>query len=324
MVDRIRKINTTTSEIHAIIRTGNQLPSTSALQGIAVSANGTVYAVDSVNHVLYRIFEDGSVDGVQIGDLGTSGDVSTSGLEGSDGLDARVDTPYGVAVDRSDNAYIADWGNDKIRRINHGRSQTFAGTGTAGDAVNDNGLLAQFTNPRGVAVDAAGVVYVADTGNHKIKKIWPSGKTVTLAGSTQGFANGQGTSAQFDTPVDLAVDATGKIYVADQGNNRIRRIDVDGNVTTMAGYSATGLVDGQGNEARFSSALGSIAIEPNSRTIWILDRGNQIAGIPGNIRRMTENGNVTTYSTWQSGTAGNAATIAVDNSGFLYFLEQHV
>jgi streptogramin lyase len=323
MADRIRKINTTTSEIHAIIRTGNQLPSDAALQGIAVSANGTIYAVDSANHVLYRIFEDGSVEGVQIGDLDSSGDVSTSGLEGSDGLDARVYTPYGVAVDASDNVWLADWGNDKIRRINHGRSQTFAG-GTAGDAVSDNGLEAQFLNPRGVAVDAAGIVYVADTGNHKIRKIWPSGKTVTLAGSTQGFANGQGNAAQFDTPVDVAVDAAGKVYVSDQGNSRIRRIDVDGNVTTMAGYSATGLVDGQGNTARFSSALGSIAIEPNSRTIWILDRGNQLAGIPGNVRRMTENGNVTTYSTWQSGTTGNANAIAVDNSGFLYMLEQHV
>jgi len=317
MADRIRKINTQTGDVHSVIKTSDLLPATASLWGMTVSANGTLYAADYVNHVVYKVFEDGRLNGALVGKLNTSGDVASSGLYGSDGNTARLYVPWGMCVDSSDNIYVADAANHKIKRLSpSGRCQTIAGTGVSGDVCNDNGLLAQFNGPAGICVDATGIVYVADNNNSKIKKIWPSGKVTSLAGGTGGgFANGNGHSALFNGPSGICINKSRKLFVMDTGNYRVRQVDEAGNVVTLAGF-ATGYVNGVGNVARFSDSY-DICVD-NSGVIYVLDYGNEV------IRKVLDNGSVTTLMGWKSGTVSAASCIAVDNSGFLYILEKNI
>lgn len=317
MADRIRKINVQTSEVHLVVKTGDQLPSGAALWGMTVSANGTIYAADMAENVVYKIYEDGRVNGAVVGKLNTPGDVVSSGLYLSDGNTARLRAVNGIAVDSSDNIYVADSTNHKVKRLSpSGRCQTLAGTGVAGDSCNDEGLKAQFNLPYGVAVDAAGIVYVCDGGNHKVKKIWPNGKVTLLAGATGGgFANGNGALAKFSSPSGLCVSKSRKIFVADEGNYRVRQIDEDGNVITLAGFSQ-GNVDEVGNLARFSQIY-DICVD-NSGVIWVLDWGNH------SIRKVLDNGKVSTFMPWKDTIGLGASCIAADNSGFLYILERNV
>jgi sugar lactone lactonase YvrE len=176
--------------------------------------------------------------------------------------------------------------------------------------------LAQFNGPKGICVDAAGIVYVADRNNSKIKKIWSSGKVTSLAGGTGGgFANGNGSTALFSGPYGICINKSRKLFVADTGNFRIRQVDEAGNVVTLAGF-ATGYVDGVGNAARFAESY-AICVD-NSGVIYVLDFTNEV------IRKVLDNGNVTTLMGWKSGTVSLASCIAVDNSGFLYILEKNI
>jgi DNA-binding beta-propeller fold protein YncE len=159
---------------------------------------------------------------------------------GSDGrtttLPGAFDTPSGLAVDRAGNLYVADTGANLIRKIGRdGRLSTLAGDGVAGFRDGPAGQ-AQFNGPVGVAVDAGGNVYVADTYNDRIRLITPEGQVRTLAGGAgPGFADGTGAGAAFDTPCGLALDpATGALLIADTGNDAIRRLGRGGAVTTLA------------------------------------------------------------------------------------------
>jgi sugar lactone lactonase YvrE len=131
----------------------------------------------------------------------------------------------GVAVDAIGNVYVADTYSNKIRKITSaGVVSTLAGTGAAGSADGAGGA-ATFNFPFGVAVDAIGNVYVADTYNRKIRKITPSGSVSTIAGTgTDGSADGAGGAATFSLPFGVAVDANGNVYVADYGNKKIRKL----------------------------------------------------------------------------------------------------
>ena len=340
MADRIRKINIDKNTVHAVVTTdGSVLPTTASIYGLACSAEGTLYAADIINHVVYKVFEDGRVKGSIVGKIGVPGDVVADGNAAVDGLPAtvaapvsasvpvsRLREPCGICVDASGNIYVSTAASriyqgsvNKIYRISpSGRCQTLAGAITAGDVVNDNGLLCRFSSPTGLAVDKAGIVYVADRDNNKIKKVYPNGKTVVLAGAgdaSSGMANGNGNNAKFDTPWDVCVDQNGMVYVADTNNYRIRQIDPAGNVVTLAGF-ADGSVDGVGNTARFGFVY-NICIDA-SGVIWALDFGNKT------IRRITNDGKVTTFLGWKDGTTNDASAIAVDKSGFLYILEKNV
>jgi sugar lactone lactonase YvrE len=181
----------------------------------------------------------------------TSTTVSTlagSGNPGSAngfGNTASFNVPLAIAVDAAGNVYVADLGNNMIRKINsNGIVTTLAGSGATGSA-NGTGTAASFSAPNGVAVDAAGNVYVADYGNNLIRKITPDGVVTTLAGSgLAGAANGTGTAASFWAPAGIAVDAAGNVYVADYGNNLIRKINPDRVVTTFAGADGVGYFKG--------------------------------------------------------------------------------
>jgi sugar lactone lactonase YvrE len=149
--------------------------------------------------------------------------------------------PLAIAADAAGNIYVADLGNNMIRKINlNGIVTTLAGSGAAG-SDNGTGTAASFSAPSGIAVDAAGNVYVADYGNNLIRKINPGGVVTTLAGSgARGSANGTGAAASFFNPTGVAADSAGNVYVADYGNNLIRKINANGVVTTFAGANDAG------------------------------------------------------------------------------------
>lgn len=286
--------------------------------GIAVDAQGKLYVADTVSHTIRLVTQDGTVDTV-------AGDTGTLGSSDGEGDGARFNYPCGVALDAAGNLYVADWGNHTIRKMTPDRIvTTLAGTaGSPGDA-DGVGAAARFKNPRGVTVDAAGNVYVADTGNHTIRKISPQGVVSTLAGQAKdrGSANGSGPGARFDSPNALTVDGAGQVYVADTGNHTIRQISPAGQVTTLAGQPGSpGSADGSALKAKFNQPSG--ASVGAAGHVYVGDYGNHT------VRRILPDGTVTTLA----GTAGQRGTndgvgaaarfdgpsgVAVDPSGNVY------
>ncbi|MFH6999695.1 hypothetical protein ACHRVZ_17360, partial [Flavobacterium sp. FlaQc-57] len=278
-------------------------------RGVAVDASGTVYIADPSNNRIRKITPEGVVT--------TLAGNGSYGFADGIGATAQFDSPIGVAVDASGNVYVADFGNNKIRKISPAGSVTTLAGSTYGFA-DGAGTAAQFKGPCSVAVDASGNVYVADAYNHKIRKITPAGAVTTLAGSTSGFLDGTGTTAQFYTPYGVAVDASGNVYVADVVNYAIRKITPGGAVTTLAG-GTFGNADGAGTAAQFKDPYG-VAVDA-SGNIYVADYGNN------KIRKITSAGEVTTLAGSTSGFADGTDTqaqfkdpqgVAVDASGNVY------
>lgn len=193
--------------------------------------------------------------------------------------EARFADPYGVALGPDGSVYLADAGaGDRIRVIRpDGGVQTLAG-GRRGFA-DGLGAAARFDTPSGIALDAAGNLYIADTGNHAIRKMTPDGRVTTLAGTGRpGWRDGPGAQAQFDGPVGIAVDAAGRVLVADTYNDRIRAIGPEGAVTTLAGGDTPGDVDGPGAMARFDTPCG-IAVDAHGRIVVADTRNNALRAI---------------------------------------------
>jgi len=175
------------------------------------------------------------------------------GGDGSAATAAGVNNPYGVAVDHAGNVYVADYGNNRIRKINTaGIISTIAGTGTAGFS-GDNGpaTIAEIYAPRGIATDAAGNVYFSDYANNRIRKINTAGIISTIAGTgAVGYAgdNGPATSAELNFAWGIAVDATGNVIIADQINCRVRRINTSG-IISLVGGTGIAFFGGDGGQA---------------------------------------------------------------------------
>lgn len=227
---------------------------------IAVEPNGNLLVADSGNHAIRRITPVGQVQTI-VGN-GTPGDAegtaNTSGLNGT----ARLNYPCGVASSGT-YIYIADSNNNKIRRAYLPGDQviTYAGSGTAAWA-DGVGTAASFKFPAGLAL-APGALFVADTQNHRVRRIetaTSSATVSTLAGnSTPGSADGVGASASFRFPRGLAASDSGYLYVADSMNHKIRRVTIEGQATTTAGSGFSGWQDGPGLENAFSSPKGLAA-----------------------------------------------------------------
>jgi len=211
----------------------------------------------------------------------------SSGSANGTGTAATFNNPQGAVVDANGNVYIADKFNHSIRKITtSGVVSTFA-TG--------------FSRPNGLAIDASGNIYVADEWNHKIKKVTSGGTVTTLAGSSLGMTNATGTSAQFNYPSGVAVDASGNVYVADKDNHRIRKITSAGVVTTFAGSGSSGNANGTGTAATFASPTG-LAIDANDN-IYVTDYANH------SIRKITSSSVVTTLA----GPVGTTGTWGTTN-----------
>ncbi|MFJ1792168.1 NHL domain-containing protein [Kitasatospora griseola] len=249
--------------------------------------------------------------------------------ENEPAVTAQLNRPMGVAVDSAGTLYIADPSNQRIRKVTtDGRISTVAGTGTAG-FVGNNGPAdkAQLNQPRGVAVDSAGNIYIADAGHHRLRKITADGRISTIAGTgTGGFAgnNGPAVSAQLNYPLAVAVDGTGVLYVSDYSGHRVRKITTDGRISTIAGTGTPGF-SGDGNPAASAQLSHPRGLTVDSDgNVYIADGNNH------RVRRIGADGKISTVAgtstagfTGDGGPAGKAQLnlpmgVAVDGAGNLY------
>ncbi|TWI69469.1 DNA-binding beta-propeller fold protein YncE [Pseudoduganella lurida] len=245
--------------------------------------------------------------------------VTTLGGDGAagfaDGAASRFGDPFGVAVTPRGNVYVADGGEvNRIRTIAPDGTVTTLAGGREGYA-DGKGASAMFDTPSAIALDHLGNLYVADTGNHAVRKVTPDGTVTTLAGNGQaGHADGIGAAARFNGPVGIAVDDTGVVYVADTYNDRIRRIAPDGTVTTVAGSGRPGDADGAAAQAGFDTPSG-VAVGTDG-ALYVADTGNNA------VRRIGTDGRVTTLAEAPEGERRpllrRPVGIAATRDGYLY------
>jgi len=261
---------------------------------LSVDSTGNLYVADTGSNTIRLITAAGVVSTIA-GKHGT-----LAGSTDGKGQAARFNSPYGIAVDRTNNLiYVADSYNHTIRKITPTANpaggtdylvSTFAGTASKKGSTDATGASARFTEPTGLAVDTFGNVYVADSGNNIIRMITPAGVVSTLAGTApvvtvvngtttvsdnHGAANGKGPAASFSNPYKLSVDGSGNVYVADMGNHAIRMITSDGTVSTLAGLVGNpGFADGGPLEARFSQPF-AVAADASGH-VFVADTGNKI------------------------------------------------
>ena len=287
--------------------------------GVAVDGSGTIYVADTNNGIIRKVTPEGVVSTL-------AGTAQIFGHTDGTGAAASFFLPYGVVVDGFGNVYVTDYFyNNTIRKITpEGVVSTLAGmTGRQG-SVDGTGVVARFHFPLGVTVDGSGNIYVADVYNQTIRKITPEGVVSTLAGmaGVQGSTDDTGAAASFFYPHGVAADGSGNIYVADSGNNTIRKITPAGLVSTLAGTAGIqGNADGTGTAASFSNPQG-VAVD-ESGTVYIADTDNNT------IRKITPEGIVSTLvgKTSRAGSTDGAGAIAsfsnpqgvtVDGSGNVY------
>jgi sugar lactone lactonase YvrE len=251
--------------------------------GAALDNHGNLFVSDRLGHRVRQI------------ELEAYGQVKTwlgdgkQGLVDKQGMQAEFYNPAAIATDKDGNEYIADAGNHVIRKVSlFGFVSTLAGS-TKGFKDSDNGALAQFNTPTGVAVDGQGNVYVADCNNHRIRKITPSGAVTTVAGqTTRGSRNGAASQALFDYPLGIGIDLNGNLFIAGGNENRIRKIATDGTVSTVAGTGISGNADGGPGVAQFHTPA-ALSIDRNG-TIFVADRDNN------SIRTVSQSGQVATFA----------------------------
>ena len=292
----------------------------------ALDSQGSLFLADQPNHRIRKISRDGIITTVAgNGTTGYSGD-------GAPGIKAQLDTPWGVATDARGNLFIADSHNHRIRKLaTDGTITTFAGTGTQGYS-GDGGAAAgaKLAVPSGVAVDAQGNVFIADTANHRVRRVSPDGIIRTVAGNGTAGISGDGsvaTSAQVNYPQGLAVDGRGNLFIAEPFDHRVRKLSPDGTMVTAAGTGDFGYSGDGGMATR--------AVLNNPSSVAVDSQGNLfIADTYNNrIREVGPDGIITTVAGREtcchSGDGGPATSaeldgplgIATDAQGNLYVAE---
>jgi sugar lactone lactonase YvrE len=211
--------------------------------GMCVDNSGNIYVSDDQQHVIVKVTESGQIT-TFAGLAGTAG--NNASLQNVTAANARFNQPKGLACDNSGNIYVADYGNNQIRIIKNGKVSVYAGNGATLSGLVDaaaNPLQARFSHPSDVAVDASGVVYVADTDNHAIRKIW--GATVLTIAGNGSVADAENVKASkntpfCDSPVGIAVDKKGTVFVCDTGNDKIKKITPNGWIYLHSGSGSSG------------------------------------------------------------------------------------
>jgi uncharacterized protein (TIGR03437 family) len=239
---------------------GDGGPANLATLNVAVDVSadraGNLFIADQFNHRIRKIATNGVISTVAgTGAPGYSGD-------GGPAVNAQINTPTGICADAAGNLYIADVGNQRIRKVDaSGIITTLAGNGSKGYG-GDGGpaTSAGFYNAVRIAVDPSGNVLVADQSDHRIRRITPAGIISTLAGNGAGTPaagafsgdGGPATGASLNNPTAVTVDAAGVVYLSDQFNHRIRKVALDGTITTVAGNESAGFGDGPAATASFN------------------------------------------------------------------------
>lgn len=270
---------------------------------VAVDASGIVYVADTGNHRIRKITPDGIVATV-------AGD-GAAGLRDGPSTQARFNAPGGIVIDNQGNLYVSDTGNAAVRLVSPGGDvRTIAGDGAIG---SDDSPRPRFNAPAGIIADAkSGYLYLADRGNHRIRRLNPNGTVITLAGAERGYAEGSAAQARFAEPSFLAIDADGKLIIADTANSLVRIIDPElalgaspSAVTTLAGANERGFADGACNAARFSLPKGLAVV--SSGAIIVADTGNNV------LRRISFPPVITSFT---PSSAPASATVTINGSRF--------
>jgi len=323
---------TLVDETIAIDQTGTSLD---APKSLSFDASGNAYIADSLNHRILKRDTQGNLSVVAgNGKRGFAGDEGPA-------IEAKLNNPQGVAVDHEGNLYIADTNNHRIRKVDsNGIITTVVGMGKAGYA-GDNGLATagQLRKPTAIVFDNNGHIYIADSGNHRIRKVSgqrtrkPNANSIitTVAGSGRsGYQgdNGPATGARLSNPTGLAVDNQNNLYIADTDNHRIRKVDLTGTITTVAGNGNKGY-SGDGDPATAAQINAPTGLEVDSTgNLYIADKNNH------RVRKVDNEGIITTFTgTGKSGTstdgilAGVAqisqpSDVALDQYGNLYIVDK--
>lgn len=337
-IDGQSSIITTVAGNGAAGSSGNNGPATAAMlntpKGIVADAKGNLFIADTGNGQIRQVSASSGI----ISTVAGGGASSFSGDLGP-AATAQFARLRGVALDSSGNVYLADTGNCRVRRINAstGYVSTVAGSGTTGAAcgpfAGDNGPAteASLNAPGDVAVDIHGNLFIADTGNARIRKVDTStGIITTVAGGgtvDAGSDGGAATSAKLVSPAGLAVDGSGNLFFSDAGANRVRRVDSGGIITTLAGTGVAGFGgDGGSSVAALLNSPAGIALD-SSGNLYIADNGNS------RVRRVAQGAITTVAGNGQSGFSGDfgPATsaalasprgVAVDSAGNLWIADE--
>ncbi len=278
--------------------------------GIFADSSGSILIADRNNHRIRRVDASGVMTTVAgSGTAGYSGDAGSA-------VSANLFEPYDVAVDPSGNMYIADSLNNRIRKVDtSGVITTVAGNGTAGYS-GDGGLAtsASLNKPIGIATDLTGNIYIADSSNNRIRKVDTSGVITTVVGNgTAGYSGdgGLATSASLNKPSGIATDLTGNIYIADSSNNRIRKVDTSGVITTVAGDGTAAYSGDDGAATSASINFPTGVFVDTVGNIYIADYFNH------RIRRADVSGIITTIA--GNGLAGYSGDEGPAASASLYY-----
>ncbi len=295
---------------------------------VAVDASGNIYIADYIDSRIRKVSTSNIIT--------TIAGTGTAGLSGDGGLaiNAKLNNPAGISVDAAGNIYIADFSNNRIRKINtSGIISTIAGYTTAPGFSGDGGIAtsAQLSGPNGVVADAAGNIFIADYYNNRIRKINTSGFINTIAGtSTAGYSGdgGPATAAKINAPAAIIKDATGNIYFAEYLNHCIRMIDPSGIISTFAGTGGVSGFSGDGGPAIAAKLFDPAGLIMDATgNMFIADSYNN------RIRKVNVSGNISTIcgtgAAGYSGDAGSASLakiyrpngVATDVSGNVFIAD---